>query len=230
MERRVEAEWLDELAPDDPRALRSRRDLRWLNACMGNARFVARALREECRQQRPDPMVELGAGDGWFMWRVLRHVASPVESARVLLLDRQPVVHEEVRSACKNSGWQLHTVQADALAWLKQRHDQLWPVVIANLFLHHFPEAQLAELLGAIAARARALVAVEPRRSAWSLASSRMVGLIGCNRVTRHDAPISVRAGFAGDELSRLWPAGAKWRLDERPVGLFGHLFVARRN
>jgi hypothetical protein len=38
-----------------------------------------------------------------------------------------------------------------------------------------------------------------------------------------------VRAGFRGDELSRLWPAG-EWTLREEKRGGFSHLFSARRN
>jgi hypothetical protein len=97
------------------------------------------------------------------------------------------------------------------------------------LFLHHFSEAQLAGLFREAARRAGVFVAVEPRRSRFVLVFSRWVWLIGCGPVTRHDAPVSVRAGFAQDELSQLWPADGNWVLDEGPAGLFSHLFVARR-
>jgi hypothetical protein len=100
--------------------------------------------------------------------------------------------------------------------------------VIANLFLHHFEDARLAELLRGIARIARVFIAVEPRRSRWALACSRQLWAIGCNRVTRHDAPVSVRAGFAGNELSRLWPTDGRWSLEERAAGCFSHLFIAR--
>jgi hypothetical protein len=56
-----------------------------------------------------------------------------------------------------------------------------------------------------------------------------MLGLIGANGVTRHDAAVSVRAGFKGGELSALWPANPRWRLRERRAGLFSHLFLAQR-
>jgi hypothetical protein len=46
--------------------------------------------------------------------------------------------------------------------------------------------------------------------------------------VTRHDAVVSVRAGFSGRELSQLWPRAPGWRLDERPQAPFSHLFTAR--
>ena len=100
--------------------------------------------------------------------------------------------------------------------------------VIANLFLHHFDDARLAELLRGIARKAGVFIAVEPRRSRWSFEFSRQLWAIGCNRVTRHDAPVSVRAGFTGKELSSLWPADGNWRLEERPARWLSHLFVAR--
>jgi hypothetical protein len=56
-----------------------------------------------------------------------------------------------------------------------------------------------------------------------------MLGLIGANAVTRHDAAVSVRAGFQGGELSALWPADPRWRLRECRAGLFSHLFLAQR-
>jgi hypothetical protein len=100
--------------------------------------------------------------------------------------------------------------------------------VLANLFLHHF-DARLAELLAGAARLAPLFVATEPRRDAFTLAGSRLVGLIGANAVTRHDAPASVRAGFAGQELTALWP-DQSWQTEERRAGLFTHLFVARRD
>jgi hypothetical protein len=56
-----------------------------------------------------------------------------------------------------------------------------------------------------------------------------LLGFIGCNDVSRHDAKISVRAGFAENDLSALWPADEGWRLMERPAGLFSHCFMAQR-
>jgi hypothetical protein len=47
--------------------------------------------------------------------------------------------------------------------------------------------------------------------------------------VTRHDAVASVRAGFTGHELSRLWPDG-NWRLREELALPFTHVFSAGRD
>jgi len=101
--------------------------------------------------------------------------------------------------------------------------------IIANLFLHHFGDEQLSELFALASARTNLFAAVEPGRSPVSLFFSKLVWLIGCNRVTAHDAQVSVRAGFAGNELSRLWLRSDTWVLREERAGLFGHVFVAFR-
>jgi hypothetical protein len=101
--------------------------------------------------------------------------------------------------------------------------------VVVNLFLHHFQNDRLIKLFRVISERARGFVAVEPRRGAWPLFCSRLLWAIGCNSVTRHDAEVSVRAGFSGHELSGLWPETKNWQLSEQSAGPFSHLFVARR-
>ena len=100
---------------------------------------------------------------------------------------------------------------------------------MANLFLHHFADDVLRRVLDAVSGCARAVVALEPRRGRLALAASHCVGMIGANAVTRQDAVLSVRAGFRGREISALWPASAAgWLLQEGPMGLFSHGFVAR--
>jgi hypothetical protein len=61
---------------------------------------------------------------------------------------------------------------------------------------------------------------------------SRLLWAIGCNSVTRHDAAVSVGAGFAGSELAALWPPApaGRWNLVEESAGLFSHLFMAKLN
>jgi hypothetical protein len=224
MARRVEREWLDELPADDPRARRSRGDLRRVNAHMANARFVA----ADILRARPGPMAslaEIGAGDGAFALRMVARLPAPQDPACVTLVDREPVVGAQTRTAFSRRGWEARVETADVFGWLDAA--PTFDVIVANLFLHHFEEADLARLLAGVAARTRCFVACEPRRSPLALTGSRLLGLIGCNDVTRHDAVASVRAGFEGEELSRLWPAGRGWKLEERARGLFSHAFVA---
>jgi len=229
MKRRIEPELLDELAPENPQAMGSRKDLQRINALMGNDATMARALRAAFPGQGPGRVTELGAGDGEFMLRVGRRLCRAWQGATVALLDRQNIVRPETSNRFAALGWLLETVTADVFDWVHRPAGEPIEALVANLFLHHFSEAQLAELLREAAKRTQVFAAVEPRRSLWGLTFSRLLWLIGCNRVTRHDAVISVRAGFFGQELSQLWPADGSWRLKERPAGLFSHLFVAQR-
>jgi hypothetical protein len=121
----------------------------------------------------------------------------------------------------------MQAVAADACAWLAQPATVVPDVIVANLFLHHFDTAGLSELLSLIARRTRVLIACEPRRSPGALLGSHLLGLLGCNDVTRHDAVVSVRAGFRNQELSGLWPDRTAWTLQEHAYGLFSHYFVA---
>ena len=227
--RHIEPEWLDELPAGDPRAIRSRRDLRRVNALMRNAAIVARELRCGCRDRSPRVITEIGAGDGTFMLRLAERTAAQWKHVHVVLLDRQDIVNPETLEAFASLGWEAEPMTADVFEWLARPADQAFDVIIANLFLHHFEAARLKALLSLAAKRTHMFMACEPRRSGLALVGSRLLGVVGCNDVSRHDAVVSVRAGFAGQELSALWPDRRAWTLQERANGLFSHCFIASR-
>jgi hypothetical protein len=227
MKRVVQPEWLDELPPDDPRAKWSRRDLRRVNAWMRNHAIMAKMLQTAANGQAPRQIVEFGAGDGNLLLRVARKISPRWRDTQAILLDRQKNVTSQTLTTFASLGWRVEAIEADVFDWLRTA-DGL-DIVVANLFLHHFEDAELEELFRAVASRACFFVAIEPQRASWPLFCCRLNWAIGCNSVTRHDAKISVRAGFSGSELSALWPANKNWQLTERRSGFFSHLFVARR-
>ncbi len=229
MERCVKPELLDELTPADPRAIRSRNDLVRVNAGLGNCGIMVRALRAACSGPASRRIVDLGAGDGRFMLHVARQLHPDWQGTRAVLLDRRNAVRPETHKAFDALGWHAVTLEAEVLDWLARPASTVFDVLSANLFLHHFQEARLAKLLRAAAKSTRVFIAVEPRRSLRSGFVCRLLWVIGCGPVTRHDAVASVRAGFTGRELSRLWPADGNWTLQERSAGWFSHLFVAQR-
>lgn len=183
MQRIVVPEMIDELPPDDPEAVASRRDLRWINAMMGNTRWIERQvsmLPLACRRG----IVEPGAGDG----RLSRKMSGFGEVTAVELVPRPPDLDRRVR-------W----LQGDLL---EIGHGLAGGVMAANLFLHHFDEVGLARI-GRIAERFDALAFVEPLRTEIVLwRASLLLPLV--NRTTRHDMPASIRAGFVPGELPAL--------------------------
>jgi hypothetical protein len=221
--RYIEPEWLDDLPPADPRATRARRDLRRINSWMLQPIIMARLLTRHA-PARTRKLLDLGAGDGSFMLRVARKLAW--RDVTVTLVDRQNAVSDETVAAFDSLGWNTEIATADIIEFME------WPagfdIISANLFLHHLSDQDLGRLFGRAALSAPLFVACEPRRAQSALVASRLLCAIGCGEVTRHDAPASVRAGFAGRELSRLWPIDEPWELDEHPR-LFTHCFVARK-
>lgn len=227
MARAVEPELLDMLAPDDPRAVRARRDLQRVNAFMGQMAIWKRILRNEISRERPPSVVvDLGAGDGSMMSRLAPVLATRWPRVRMYLVDRHPAVSGMTLQAFASLGWQAEVVEADVMDWFNTMPAA--DIVLANLFLHHFSESRLAGLFQQIAAKTEIFAACEPRRSSAALFGSRLLGLTGCGPVTRNDAVISVRAGFSGMELSALWPERDCWYLREGKAGLFTHTFLAR--
>lgn len=228
----LEPETLDHLAPDDPAAQRSRRDLRRVNAFMGARRILERALDRALPDRAGLRILEIGCGDGRLLLEVARRRGRRWPGARVDLLDRQPLVDEATLAGYAASGWQARTIVADVLDWAAAvgPRSERWDAVVANLFLHHFEGAPLGRLLAGCARRADALVACEPRRSRFAFAASHLIFFLGANAVTRRDGVLSVRAGFVDRELSNAWPdSAATWRVDEYEDGAFTHVFCAVR-
>lgn len=183
MERVVLPELLDGLPWDDPAALGNRRDLRRLNAVMGNFSWLARQIPPGSH------VLELAAGDG-ALGRFIHNAGLPVASYTGL--DRIPRPHHWP------ADWAW--TQADLEHWANLDHVD---VIVGNFILHQFTPPQL-ERLGMHLRLARRLVFNETARSPWALGLAYLSFGLGLNHVSRHDAPVSVRAGFVGDELPRF--------------------------
>lgn len=93
-------------------------------------------------------------------------------------------------------------------------------IAVGSLILHHFSQAQLGEL-GAALQKFRVLLFSEPWRCRLPLALSFFSRpLVG--RVTKHDMPASIRAGFCRGELAGLLGLHTKeWKVKES-LGLPG--------
>ena len=119
MHREVESEILDELSGDDPRAIRSRRDLRMINFLMGNERWIR-------RQEFEGGIVELGAGSGDLTIKLR-------EKGKVIGLDLQTAP----------PGLEDEWISGDLFETLGEAEGN---TVVANLILHHFQDDALREL------------------------------------------------------------------------------------
>ena len=188
MRRTVQPEILDSLPPNDPAAVANRRDLRTYNRIMGNFRWVRKVL---SGHPLPGRILELGAGDGSLGGYLLRKgILSPDCRYTGVDLIRRP------------SDW------PDGWEWIQQDLRTLaFPAgartLIANMILHQFESRELAELGARIQQSGiKRLLLCEPARRARHLYQVQASRLLGVHSVTLHDAAVSIRAGFRGDEIA----------------------------
>lgn len=197
MKRIDEPELLDE--HDAPRAdvERSLRDLRRINRYLGGVRTY-RKLLERVAPDRDAPLrvVDLGAGtadclESLHDYRRLMAVAFDFN-----------IVHLRYQ----HNGSRVHRVVADAMH-LPLR-DGAVDVVTSAHFLHHFSPAENTEILSdALRASRKAVVINDTQRHRIPLLFTQLLGwlrLVG--RITRYDAPGSVRRGYTAAEA---WAMGA---------------------
>jgi SAM-dependent methyltransferase len=224
----VEAETLDHLREDDPRAIRSRRDLRRINRIMGNI-LIIDSLLNRSLSHPPLRIAELGAGDGSLLLRLAERRARGWPAVTLTLVDRQNLLSAAMRAAFADLGWTVRAAAMDVFAWLEREDHPRYDAIVANLFVHHFEADALSRLFRAIAQITECFVACEPRRARVPLLASHLVGAVGANSVTRRDAVLSVRAGFRDRELSACWPNNGEWHTSETDARLFSHTFAAVR-
>ena len=236
----VAAETLDYLAPNDPEAQRSRRDLVRVHSAMGTRAIMASGWQQLMRSDNAGPplrILEIGAGDGTLLLGLARALAHKWPPVQLTLLDRMDIVSSATLTGYEELGWSARVEVANVLDWADQPECRTrsnisprWDLISTTLFLHHFEAKQLKQLLAKVAACANRFYACEPKRSLLALMGSHLVGAIGANSVTREDAVLSVRAGFRAAEISSHWPVdAAHWQLREYAAGLFSHCFSAQR-
>jgi hypothetical protein len=211
MNRTLQPELLDHLAPQDPAARGSRRDLRLINRLMGNDRWVRRELR---RLVRPgERLLELGAGEG--------RLAGTWRDDRCDALDLLPAPDDWPEAA----NWHQGDIRQFE-AWAG------YDVVFANLFLHHLSDRALGRVGEQLRRHARVVVACEPLRGRrFQRLFTVLCHIIGANEVTRHDGRVSIDAGFCGHELSRGlgFSGDARWDCQVRFTVLGAYHLTAVR-
>ena len=190
-------EILDSLNPADPRAIRSRRDLRWIDLYLGNSRWVVRRVKKH--PPPPARIIEIGAGEG----DLCRKVQTSLPSSTVTGLDliqRPTNLPVSIQWISGDFFQTLPNIDADAC--------------VGSLILHHFSDEALRDL-GARLQSFRSLTFCEPLRSRLPLFLSRL-SLPFLSEVTRHDMPASIRAGFRPGELPALLGLDSnKWSVRE---------------
>lgn len=187
--RKIGMEKLDALPSSHPHAVATRRDLRWINRLLGTRRWFTRALPELVGTS--GRILELGAGEGILSdFLRQRHDQASLWQWHALDLQEAP--------SRVNEGLQWH--KGDLLQF-DEYHS--YEVVFGNFILHQFQNSELQSLGERLQDGPRALIFQELWRRRTFYWGSLLLTLF-MHPVTRHDARVSVRAGFQGEELATL--------------------------
>lgn len=187
--RLIEPEFLDDAPDEEARA--SLGDLERINRWSGGHRLARRLVGEFAAPSDSFTLLDVGCGSGDMGDAIRRGFPR----ALITSLDRDPV-HVTEAAPPRLVG------DAFALPFPARSHD----FVFCSLFLHHFENASIVDLLhsfGRIARRAVLVIDLERGPLAWhALGATRW--LFHWHPITLHDGPISVQAGFKVEELREL--------------------------
>jgi ubiquinone/menaquinone biosynthesis C-methylase UbiE len=188
----IRPEILDESPAHE--AEQSLADLVRINRVFGGHAVLLRTLRQLFPAGAMFSLLDVGAASG-DMGAAVRKV---YPNASVTSLDYK-LTHLRRAAGPKVAG--------DAFALPFRR--AAFGIVHCSLFLHHFPDSQVVDLLREFSRVARQHVVVTDLERHvlpyWTLPATRWI--FGWHPITLHDGPISVAAGFHQEELQRLGEA-----------------------
>lgn len=166
---------------------------------MGGQRWI---LNELSNFKNVTKVVELGSGDGELCNRIKKSLPD-CEVAALDIVPRPDSVNDDVEWISKNV-LDFNDYGSEC-------------IVVANLFIHHLQDDELA-LLGDMLNGVRGILFAEPYRGKVALSMSKVM-MPFVNHVTKHDMPVSIRAGFYKEEISELLGSHLVW---EEYYSLFG--------
>jgi ubiquinone/menaquinone biosynthesis C-methylase UbiE len=196
---------MDEPVADADELEANLRDIAFANARLGGTAPVVRALRRFGARR----VLDVGSGAGDVPLALVRDSARRGVQVQVTCLDHSEQMLAIARRATGGDPG-LSFVRADGGAL--PYPDGAFDVVTCTLALHHFEPEGARTLLRELRRVARlSPVVCDLRRSPVAFAATWLWSRTSRNRLTRHDAPLSVRRAYTpGEALALARDAG--WR------------------
>lgn len=205
MRRATARELMDDVVDDVGELDANLHDIAFANAAFGGISPVVRALRA-CGARS---VLDVGSGAGDVALALVRDGERRGVPLSVTCLDTSEQMLAIARTAAAGHP-ALRFVHGDGTAL--PFADQSFDAVLCTLALHHFEPEPASALLRELRRVARlAPIVCDLRRSALALGVTWLWSRTSRNRLTRHDAPLSVRRAYTpGEALALARTAG--WR------------------
>lgn len=207
MERRTDAVELLDGPLDDPAALAGNlRDLGRINRRLGGVSLSAKAIDALAAHRGDLTLLDVGTGGADIPLGLIDRAQGRGRRIRVVAVDARPEVlaaaariHPKVTTS---DSLELHVGDGRALAYA----DRSFDVAHASMLLHHLDGEDAIRVLREMRRVARLGVVVNDlERSRLGLFGAWLIGhLLTGNRLTRHDAPLSVRRAYRATEMASM--------------------------
>ena len=197
MDRRDIPELLDSDAGTPQEIAGSLADLRSFNWWLGGIATTRRLIEIVARQtgSQQFTLLDVASGSGYLPLEVARRLRAGGIMLDVTLLDRSEVHLQAAETSQK--------VVGDALAL--PFGDRSFGLVSSSLFLHHLaPGSAIKFLKEALRVCRVAVIINDLRRSRLHLLLAQIGRPLYRSRITRHDAPASVRQAYTSGEIAEM--------------------------
>lgn len=208
MRRITTAELLDDDLGTPAEVSLSLDDLWRINRCLGGVSTNMRMLRRVlARTGVGSPRIlEIGAGDSRLAGRIRQKLLKLGIRTEYFVLDRR--LSHLAKGGAEGGGMLPVVADGFALPFAEGTFD----VVMCNLFFHHFSGEKAREFLRNLAGVAkRAVIVNDLERHILPYLFIKIARPFARSRLTRHDAPASVRQAYTRRELAEL-TVGAGFR------------------
>ena len=181
------------------------RDIRRANRWFGGTRAVIRELAPLLRwsdTSSPLSILDVATGSADIPIALANRARHEGHAVRIVATDVQPDVLTVARAAAEERGIDVELADAVALPYA----DGSFDVVTLSLALHHFEPDDAKSVLREMGRVARRMMIVNDLERSWTgYAGAWLFGhLLTTNRMTRNDAPLSVRRAYTRPEALAL--------------------------
>jgi len=148
-------------------------------------------------------ILDIGCGDGEMLRQCAKWAAKRRINVQLIGIDANAYILKEAKKRSEeiiNTTFKVVNVFAE-----KERLPE-FDIALCTLFLHHFKEPQIEDLLNRLTSKAKVGVVINDlHRSFWAFWLFRLYGLLFLkSRIARRDGLVSVARGFKRKELKQI--------------------------
>jgi ubiquinone/menaquinone biosynthesis C-methylase UbiE len=197
MKRVVTPEWLDSDSGNAEEIAASLADLQRVHRWFGGVRLFCRLVRTVAEEEHATELslLDVAAGRADLPLEAARCLHRRCITLRVSALDRSPKHLQNATARDRIVGDALSLPFADGS----------FDLVSSSLFIHHLEPVEVRQFLGEALRVARRAVLIHDLRRHWLHWLLTYAGTpLYRSRLTRHDAPASVRRAYTAEEMAAM--------------------------